>query len=61
MRIYIADSFTREPFKGNPAGVCFPEKSLSEEEMLKITQEFGLSETAAESLSIICPNRLYAD
>lgn len=46
MRTYIVDSFTREPFKGNPAGVCFPEKSLSEEKMLKIAQEFGLSETA---------------
>ncbi len=46
MRTYIVDSFTKEPFKGNPAGVCFPETSLSEEHMLKIAQEFGLSETA---------------
>lgn len=46
MRTYIVDSFTREPFKGNPAGVCFPETALSEEKMLKIAQEFGLSETA---------------
>jgi PhzF family phenazine biosynthesis protein len=46
MKTYIVDSFTREPFKGNPAGVCLPERELSEETMLKIAQEFGLSETA---------------
>ncbi len=46
MRSYIVDSFTNEPFKGNPAGVCFPEHMLSEKKMLKIAQEFGLSETA---------------
>ncbi len=46
MRTYIVDAFTKEPFKGNPAGVCFPKKGLSEEKMLKIAQEFGLSETA---------------
>ncbi|MEL5995056.1 PhzF family phenazine biosynthesis isomerase [Hymenobacter segetis] len=40
------DSFTKEPFKGNPAGVCFPRQELSAEAMLKIAQEFGLSETA---------------
>jgi PhzF family phenazine biosynthesis protein len=46
MKSYIVDSFTKEPFKGNPAGVCFPEKELSNETMLKIAQEFNLSETA---------------
>jgi PhzF family phenazine biosynthesis protein len=46
MKTYIVDSFTKEPFKGNPAGVCFPEHDLNEEKMLKIAQEFGLSETA---------------
>ena len=46
MKSYIVDSFTKEPFKGNPAGVCFPEHELTEEKMLKIAQEFGLSETA---------------
>ena len=46
MKTYIVDSFTKEPFKGNPAGVCFPEHDLSEEKMMKIAQEFGLSETA---------------
>ena len=46
MKTYIVDSFTKEPFKGNPAGVCFPEEALSDETMLNIAREFGLSETA---------------
>ena len=46
MKTYIVDSFTNESFKGNPAGVCFPENELSEEIMLKIAQELNLSETA---------------
>jgi PhzF family phenazine biosynthesis protein len=46
MRSYIVDAFTNEPFKGNPAGVCFPPSDLEPSMMLKIAQEFGLSETA---------------
>jgi PhzF family phenazine biosynthesis protein len=46
MKTYIVDSFTREAFKGNPAGVCFPEQPISEEKMLNVAREFGLSETA---------------
>lgn len=46
MKSYIVDAFTTEPFKGNPAAVCFPQNVLSEEMMLKIAQEFGQSETA---------------
>ncbi|MGN6639891.1 MAG: PhzF family phenazine biosynthesis protein [Mucilaginibacter sp.] len=46
MKTYIVDSFTDQPFKGNPAGVCFPTDALSEEKMLNIAREFGLSETA---------------
>jgi PhzF family phenazine biosynthesis protein len=46
MKTYIVDSFTKEQFKGNPAGVCFPEKEISEDHMLHIAQELGLSETA---------------
>ncbi|MDQ2771480.1 MAG: PhzF family phenazine biosynthesis protein [Bacteroidota bacterium] len=46
METYIVDSFTTEPFKGNPAAVCFPRQELAEAAMLKIAQEFGLSETA---------------
>jgi PhzF family phenazine biosynthesis protein len=44
---YIVDSFTTEAFKGNPAGVCFTgDEDLSEEQMLQVAREFGLSETA---------------
>ncbi len=46
MKTYIVDSFTKQPFRGNPAGVCFPEQVLSDETMLQVAQEFGLSETA---------------
>lgn len=43
---YIVDSFTDEPFKGNPAGVCLLTEELSEKKMLLIAKELGLSETA---------------
>ena len=43
---YIVDSFTDEPFKGNPAGVCLLKEELSESEMQSIAKELGLSETA---------------
>lgn len=43
---YIIDSFTDEPFKGNPAGVCLIKNELSERQMLSIAKELGLSETA---------------
>ena len=43
MKSFIVDSFTTEAFKGNPAGVCFPENDLSDEQMLKIAKEFGFS------------------
>ncbi|MBS1530474.1 MAG: PhzF family phenazine biosynthesis protein [Bacteroidetes bacterium] len=46
MKTYIVDSFTTEAFKGNPAGVCFPNENISDEIMLNIAREFGLSETA---------------
>ena len=43
---YIVDSFTNEPFKGNPAGVCLLDSPLKPDQMLTIAQELGLSETA---------------
>ncbi len=46
MKVYIVDAFTTQVFKGNPAGVCMLESSISEEKMLLIAQELGLSETA---------------
>jgi PhzF family phenazine biosynthesis protein len=46
MKTYIVDSFTSERFKGNPAGVCFPQHDISDDSMLHIANELGLSETA---------------
>jgi PhzF family phenazine biosynthesis protein len=46
MIIYHVDAFTAEPFKGNPAGVCFVEKDTSADWMQKIAAEMNLSETA---------------
>ncbi|MDB4077460.1 PhzF family phenazine biosynthesis protein [Porticoccaceae bacterium] len=46
MKTFIVDSFTDEAFKGNPAGVCLLKTPMSDEVMLKIAQELGLSETA---------------
>ncbi|WP_299531220.1 PhzF family phenazine biosynthesis protein [Ulvibacterium sp.] len=43
---YIVDSFTDQPFRGNPAGVCILKDELSDSEMLSIAKELGLSETA---------------
>ncbi len=43
---YIVDSFTDQPFRGNPAGVCVLKDELSDSEMLSIAKELGLSETA---------------
>jgi PhzF family phenazine biosynthesis protein len=44
--IYHVDAFTSEPFKGNPAGVCFIEKETSTEWMQSVASEMNLSETA---------------
>lgn len=46
MQCFIVDAFTDVPFRGNPAGVCLVEASLSENEMLQVAREFNLSETA---------------
>lgn len=46
MKTFIVDAFTSEPFKGNPAGICFPERQLSDREMLLVAKELGFSETA---------------
>jgi len=40
------DSFTRESFKGNPAGVCILDKAAPENWMQNIAMEMNLSETA---------------
>ncbi|HOY16689.1 MAG TPA: PhzF family phenazine biosynthesis isomerase [Haliscomenobacter sp.] len=46
IKTYFVDSFTSEPFKGNPAGVCLLEHDISPEKMLNIAAEIGFSETA---------------
>ena len=44
--IYQIDSFTKEKFKGNPAGVVLNADGLSEENMQTIARELNNSETA---------------
>jgi PhzF family phenazine biosynthesis protein len=44
--IYQIDAFTKEKFKGNPAGVVVNADGLSEKEMLTIARELNNSETA---------------
>jgi PhzF family phenazine biosynthesis protein len=51
LEIYQVDSFTSEPFKGNPAGVCITENALDESLMFAIAAEMAVSETAFLSLS----------
>ena len=46
MKTYIVDAFTALPFKGNPAGICFPLNAISDEKMQSIAAELNLSETA---------------
>ena len=45
-RLYQIDSFTKEKFTGNPAGVITNADGLSEREMQKIARELNNSETA---------------
>ncbi len=44
--LYQVDSFTKEKFKGNPAGVISNADGLTESEMQKIARELNNSETA---------------
>jgi PhzF family phenazine biosynthesis protein len=46
MKTFIVDAFTSTPYKGNPAGVCFPNGHLKDAQMLMVAQELGFSETA---------------
>jgi len=45
-RLYQIDSFTKEKFSGNPAGVITNADGLTENEMRKIARELNNSETA---------------
>ena len=44
--IYQVDSFTSEPFKGNPAGVCLLKGAADDTWMQQVAAEMNLSETA---------------
>lgn len=46
MKYFVADAFTDTLFGGNPAGICFPERMLTDSLMQKIASENNLSETA---------------
>ena len=46
MKYYIIDAFADGVFKGNPAGVCLPDRELDAETMQKIAFENNLPETA---------------
>ncbi len=45
-RTWIVDSFTDQPFRGNPAGVCLSGRALDAGRMQSIAAELNLSETA---------------
>jgi PhzF family phenazine biosynthesis protein len=51
MKIWQVDSFAKEPFKGNPAGVMILHEPLSNALMQSIAFEMNLSETAFVLLS----------
>ena len=44
--IFQVDAFTREPFSGNPAGVCVMTDAADEAWMQRVAAEMNLSETA---------------
>jgi PhzF family phenazine biosynthesis protein len=44
--IYVADAFTDQPFRGNPAAVCLLEEPARPEWMQLVAAEMNLSETA---------------
>jgi trans-2,3-dihydro-3-hydroxyanthranilate isomerase len=46
IKTFKVDSFTAEPFAGNPAGVCFLTEPRDERWMQAVAREMNLSETA---------------
>jgi len=44
--LFHVDAFTAEPFKGNPAAVCFPEQPYKDGVLQSIAAEMNLPETA---------------
>ena len=46
MRLLQVDAFTSEPFRGNPAAVCFLDRERDDAWMANLAAEMNLSETA---------------
>ena len=46
MRLFQIDAFTSEPFKGNPAAVCFMDGERDDRWMANVAAEMNLAETA---------------
>jgi PhzF family phenazine biosynthesis protein len=46
MRLFQIDAFTSEPFKGNPAAVCFMDGVRDDRWLANVAAEMNLSETA---------------
>ena len=46
MRLLQIDAFTSEPFKGNPAAVCFMDGERDDRWMANVAAEMNLAETA---------------
>lgn len=46
MKYFVIDAFADEVFKGNPAGVCLPDRELDDFTMQKIAFENNFAETA---------------
>jgi predicted PhzF superfamily epimerase YddE/YHI9 len=44
--LWVADAFTRQPFKGNPAGVCFVDDFPNDQYMLQLSAKLGFSNSA---------------
>lgn len=46
LKYFVVDAFTKEHFRGNPAGVCLVENEISDIVMQSIASENNLAETA---------------
>lgn len=46
MKVYHYDAFSKEPNKGNPAGVVLNGDDLTDQEMQEIAFKVGFNETA---------------
>jgi hypothetical protein len=49
IELHVVDAFTIEPFRGNPAAVCLPDRQLADAFMQAVAAEMNLSETATTS------------